>query len=185
MFTKQTVFLLFIFLALNLIFNFPSQVFAGKVELTTYYPAPIGEYENLTTTQNVMAQGDVCAGAICLKKTGETLTSTINDLSDLQQTVADLQTQVVNLQAQIVALAEGSYSGSLPDLASILSRLGALEAGQTSGSVLPGTLCGFFDMSGTTVTVKCGDKTNCPTGYTKKAIAKISGDYYYSCVKNA
>jgi hypothetical protein len=35
-----------------LTFFFSSMLYAGKVELTTYYPAPYGEYKNLTTTDN-------------------------------------------------------------------------------------------------------------------------------------
>jgi len=29
-----------------------TNAFAGKVELTTYYPAPTGEYRNLSSTEN-------------------------------------------------------------------------------------------------------------------------------------
>ncbi len=37
--------------------------FAGKVELTTYYPAPMGEYDNLQSNK-LRAQGS-CVGTIC------------------------------------------------------------------------------------------------------------------------
>lgn len=37
------------FLAISIIF-FSATAFAGKMELTTYYPAPLGEYETLSTT---------------------------------------------------------------------------------------------------------------------------------------
>ena len=40
-----------VFALTALIFS-PATLFAGKIELTTYYPAPYGEYKNLTSTQD-------------------------------------------------------------------------------------------------------------------------------------
>lgn len=35
---------------LSLLFLFAASVYAGRVDLTTYYPAPYGDYTNLTST---------------------------------------------------------------------------------------------------------------------------------------
>jgi hypothetical protein len=59
--------------------------------------------------------------------------------------------------------------------------------GGLGGALLPGSLCGMHDASGTTILVKCSGHTpssSCPTGYTKKQVAQISGNEVYSCVKN-
>ena len=44
-------FLVPFFWVITLVFSTPS-AFAGKVELTTYYPSPMGEYKNLNSTED-------------------------------------------------------------------------------------------------------------------------------------
>jgi hypothetical protein len=53
-----------LFLAVSMVFC-AAPVFAGKVELTTYYPAPYGEYKNLSSTEDssfATATGNVGIG---------------------------------------------------------------------------------------------------------------------------
>ena len=60
MFGKLSLYLAF------LAFIVSANAYAGKVELTTYYPAPYGEYKELTTTENAAfasTSGNVSVGS--------------------------------------------------------------------------------------------------------------------------
>lgn len=44
------------------------KVYAGQIQLTTYYPAPTGNYTNLTVTQKLTLSGITLTGkAVCIK----------------------------------------------------------------------------------------------------------------------
>lgn len=56
----------FLCILMVLVVALATAAYAGKVELTTYYPAPVGEYKNLSTTENAQfatTSGNVTVGS--------------------------------------------------------------------------------------------------------------------------
>ena len=56
----------------------------------------------------------------------------------------------------------------------------------SGGVILPGTLCGMADVTGTTTQVNCNGfnpGVSCPAGYSRALVAQIDGNSVYSCVK--
>ena len=57
---------IFLYGLIVLVLALAPSAYAGKVELTTYYPSPYGEYKNLSTTENAAfasASGTVKVGS--------------------------------------------------------------------------------------------------------------------------
>ena len=133
---------IFLGVSIVLVLAMAPSAFAGKIELTTYYPAPFGEYKNINTTENTNLA--TTTGSVTVGTTAATLPDPSNDNTLILRPVSG------NAAAQT-----GSVEGSL--------RYSRDARGTNSGGLLYRNASSWAALGGTAI-------GSCPAGQAVTAI---------------
>lgn len=133
---------------------------------------------NTLTSNQITNTGNISTNTLNTNQITNTGAITTNTLSANQITATSISVTNINIPTTIpanyVLVSNGNGTASWKDMSSMP---------QESPK---GTLCGFWDASGTTFHHYCKNTSvaTCPSGYSSKQIAKIDGNKAYSCIKD-